>query len=140
MDCLFCKIASREIPALVVYEDEAAVGVLDVNPRAPGHTMIIPKQHSENLLDLPEDAVGPVFRAVQGVTALLKQALAPDGFTIGINHGRVSGQSVDHLHIHVIPRWSGDGGGSVHSVVSNPPKETLEAMRDKILKSKNNQN
>lgn len=136
MDCVFCKIANKEIPTLVVYEDEAAVGILDVNPRTMGHTMIIPKQHSENILDLPEDAVGPVFRAVRKATDLLKKALAPDGFTIGINQGRVSGQSVDHLHIHIMPRWTGDGGGSIHSVVSNPPKETLEEVRDKILKSK----
>ncbi len=136
MDCLFCKIAKKEIPASVVYEDDYALGVLDVNPRAPGHTMIIPKSHAENILDLNDLSVGPVFEAVKKMTDTLKKAFSPDGFTIGINHGRVSGQSIDHLHIHIIPRWSSDGGGSVHGVVNNPPKESLDEIKEKILSVK----
>ncbi|MBI2591597.1 MAG: HIT family protein, partial [Candidatus Brennerbacteria bacterium] len=61
--------------------------------------------------------------------------LKPDGFTIGINHGEASGQAVDHLHIHIIPRWKNDGGGSIHGVVNNPPKESLEEIKKKILHS-----
>ncbi len=135
MDCLFCKIANGEIPAHVIYEDEAAVGILDINPRAPGHTMIITKAHAETVLDMPAALSAPLFEAVKKVTALLEKALAPDGFTIGINHGRASGQVVDHLHIHVIPRWLTDGGGSVHSVVDNPPRESLDAIEEKIFKA-----
>ena len=138
MDCLFCKIANKEIPALIVYEDDAALGILDAHPRAPGHTMVIPKIHAENILDLPEESVGPLFRAVKETTALLRRALAPDGFTLGINHGKVSGQSIDHLHVHILPRWSTDGGGSIHGVVSNPPQETLEEIRDRIVKVRSN--
>ncbi len=133
MDCLFCKIASKEIPASIIYEDDATLGILDIHPRSPGHTMVIPKAHAENILDLPPEAVGPVFTAVKKVTSLLQKALQPDGFTIGVNHGRVSGQTVDHLHIHIMPRWNDDGGGSVHSVVNNPPREGLEEIRMKIL-------
>ncbi len=136
MECLFCKIAAKEIPAYVVYEDDATLGILDVHPRSPGHTMVIPRVHAENILDLPPEAVGPVFTAVKEVTNLLQRALQPDGFTIGVNHGRVSGQTVDHLHIHIMPRWNDDGGGSVHSVVNNPPQESLEEMKDKIVRSK----
>ncbi len=135
MDCLFCKIVKGEIPAHVVYESDAALGILDVNPKAPGHAMVIPKIHAENVLDLPAESVGPVFLAVKETTEKLKKAFSPDGFTIGINHGRVSGQSVNHLHIHIMPRWFSDGGGSVHGVVSNPPRETLEEIKDRILRS-----
>lgn len=134
-DCLFCKIANKEIPAQIVYEDDMAVGVLDVNPRAPGHTMVIPKVHGETILDVPAGTGGPLFEAVKKVTALLKETLHPDGFTIGINHGKASGQAVDHLHVHVIPRWYGDGGGSVHAVVNNPPQESLDTIKEKILKA-----
>lgn len=117
----------------MVYEDDVALGFLDINPLAPGHTMIIPKEHSVDLLGLPTSSVGSLFQAVKRVTGLLNKALTPDGFTIGINHGKVSGQAVDHLHIHIIPRFTDDGGGSLHSVVNNPPKESLEEIRSKIL-------
>ncbi len=128
MDCLFCKIANKEIPAQIIYESADATAVLDVNPRAPGHTMILPKVHAENILKLPDDKIEGVFKAVKETTDLLNKKLKPDGFTIGINHGRVSGQIVEHLHIHVIPRWAGDGGGSIHSVVDNQLKESLEEI------------
>ncbi len=136
VDCLFCKIGSKEIPAEVVYEDDATLAFLDINPLAPGHTMIIPKKHSENILDLPQELVGPVFASVKKMTLILNKVLMPDGFTIGINHGRVSGQAIDHLHIHIIPRFKGDGGTSLHSIVHNPPKETLEEIKSKILNVK----
>lgn len=134
MDCLFCKIINREIPSEKIYEDDAAFAFLDIHPLAPGHTVIIPKVHAQNILDLPETAVGPLFLVVKKITAALNSALKPHGFTIGINHGKVSGQAIDHLHIHVIPRFEGDGGGSLHSVVENPPREPVSAIKEKIIK------
>lgn len=134
MDCLFCKIANKEIPAYVVYESADATAVLDVNPRASGHVMVLPKIHAANILELPDGKIEGVFKTVKEVTGLLDKKLRPDGFTIGINHGKVSGQTVEHLHIHVIPRWTGDGGGSIHSVVDNRSKESLEEIKNKIIK------
>ena len=134
-NCLFCKIANKEIPAHIIYEDGDTIGILDITPRAPGHTMVIPKVHGATILEVQDATIVSLFGAVKKVTALLQKALAPDGFTIGINHGRASGQAVDHLHIHVIPRWLTDGGGSVHSVVNNPPQESLDAIKEKILKA-----
>ncbi|MEK9150797.1 MAG: HIT family protein [Patescibacteria group bacterium] len=134
MDCLFCKIINKEISADVIYEDGDVVVVLDVQPRAPGHAIVLPKIHVENILELPEENIQGVFAAVKKVVGLLEKSLKSDGFTIGINHGRVSGQTIDHLHIHVIPRWQGDGGGSIHSVVDNPPKEDIETIKNKIIK------
>lgn len=161
MDCIFCKITKKEIPAEIVYEDEAAVAVLDINPRAPGHVMVLPKVHPvrnkpprggcrsdlgsgrisngvhpETIIDLPEGEVGPVFSAVRKVVEILQFSLNPEGFTIGINQGRVAGQAVDHLHVHIIPRWKNDGGGSIHSVVNNPPQESLEEIKGLIEKFK----
>ena len=133
MDCLFCQIANKQREADIVYEDDHVVGILDIFPRTPGHVMIIPKVHCENVLDLPEGEVGPVFLAVKAMTGRLQKALRPDGFTIGINHGKVSGQAIDHLHVHIMPRWHDDGGGSLHSVVGNPPKESLKSIKEKIL-------
>ena len=132
MDCLFCKIGKKEISAEFVYEDEHAFGILDINPIAPGHSMIIPKVHSENLLDLPDVEIAGVFSAAKKMTKILKDVFSPAGFTIGINHGKVSGQVIDHLHIHIIPRFDGDGGKSVHSVVNNSPKESVAEIANRI--------
>lgn len=132
--CFFCKIINKEVPAEIIYEDENVIAILDIEPRAPGHTMILPKIHTENILDLPEEKIEGVFKDVRKVTELLNKSLKPDGFTIGINHGKVSGQTIEHLHIHIIPRWNNDGGGSIHDVVDNPPKESLEEIRNKIAK------
>lgn len=137
MDCLFCSIAGKEVPSAVIYEDDFALAFLDIHPLSLGHTVVIPKNHAENIISLPKELVGPVFLAVQKTAALLSNALVPKGFTIGINHGKVSGQTIDHLHIHIIPRYEGDGGKSIHSVVHNPPMEPLEETRSKILNPNN---
>lgn len=135
MDCLFCKIADKKIASEIIYEDEKVLVFLDISPLSKGHAVVIPKKHAENIIDLPAEEVLPVFSAVKKVTALLQEKLSPKGFTIGINHGRVGGQLVDHLHIHVIPRYEGDGGGSLHSVVKNPPKESVSEIRKEIVGS-----
>ncbi len=132
MNCLFCKIIKKEIPAEIIYEDEKTLAILDINPRAPGHAMVLPKVHGETILDLPENEIGPLFSAVKKITRLIQKSLKPEGFTIGINHGKISGQVIDHLHIHIIPRFKNDEGSSIHSVVNNPPKESLKEIKNKI--------
>lgn len=133
IDCLFCKIAEKTVPATIIYEDDHTIAFLDIIPRAPGHAMVIPKYHAPTLAELPEEEVAPLFLAVRKTIALLATGLHPDGFTIGINQGRASGQEVDHLHVHIIPRSQSDGGGSVQSVVHNPPKEPLDEIAKKIM-------
>src|SRR3989344_4391458 len=135
-DCLFCKIVKKEISAEIVYENEVAIGLLDVHPKAPGHTMVIPKNHVATILDLPENETGPLFTAVKNVTRILQKALVPDGFNIGLNHGKDGGQAIDHLHVHIIPRYKGDGGTSMHGIVDNPPQESLQEIKEKILQLK----
>ncbi len=131
--CLFCKIVAKEIPAYVVYEDKKTVAFLDIMPRSPGHTMVIPKYHSPNFLELPAEEVTPLFLAVKKVADILMAKLKPDGLTVGINQGRASGQEVDHLHVHLMPRWKGDNGHAVQLVVNNKPKESLTEIQKKIL-------
>ena len=130
--CFFCSLITK-LPENGIYEDGAVIAILDIHPRAPGHTMVIPKYHTENILGLPSEQIGPVFAAVKKVTEMIRLGLAPDGFTIGINHGKHAGQAIDHLHIHIIPRWKGDGGSSIHGVVENIPKESLEEIKKKIV-------
>ena len=135
-DCLFCKIVKKEISAEIVYENEVAIGLLDVHPKAPGHTMVIPKNHVATILNLPENKTGPFFIAVKNATRMLQKALVPDGFNIGLNHGKDGGQTIDHLHVHIIPRYKGDGGTSMHGIVDNPPQESLQEIKEKILQLK----
>ncbi len=134
MDCLFCKIVIKTIKAEIIYEDVETLAFLDIHPRSTGHTVIIPKKHVANILDLCDALVAPTFLTVKRVSAILNTALNSDGFIIGINHGRISGQEIDHLHIHVIPRFLNDGGTSIQSVVNNPPKESLAQVAIKIKK------
>lgn len=135
MDCIFCKIVTGEVPAYKVLENGSALAFLDISPQTKGHTVVVPKIHAPNLLVLDDDKIGPLFDTVKAATTILNQALSPDGFTIGINHGTVSGQTVDHLHVHIMPRFSGDGGGSIHSAVNNPPEEDLDKIAERIQKS-----
>src|SRR6266481_4279405 len=128
-DCLFCKIVKKEIPAFLVHEDAATLGFLDVHPRAPGHILVIPKAHRADIIELETSEVGPLFLAVRKLVRAAATALAADGFTIGVNHGAVSGQEVSHLHVHIMPRFAGDGGGSVQSVVGHPSEEPLASIR-----------
>ena len=132
MDCIFCKITAHEIPAKVVYETGDMIAFLDIHPLAPGHTVVIPKTHASTVTALTRDAVGPFFLGVKEVTHIIDKALKPDGYNIGWNHGTAGGQAVGHLHVHIIPRWKGDGGGSMHSIVHNPPKEDLEKIYEKL--------
>ena len=115
-----------------MYENDAAAAFLDVNPRSPGHTMVVPKEHCATILELPAHCSEGFIEAIKETARRLQRALEPDGFTMGINHGRVSGQVVDHLHFHIMPRFEGDGGGSIHSVVNNSPEESLGDIAEKI--------
>ncbi len=125
MDCVLCRIARKEIPAEVWLEDEHGLALLDIHPKVPGHTMVIPRVHAATLAELPPVEIEPLFLLVRKAAEKLVRVMAADGLTIGINQGEVSGQTVPHLHIHLFPRYKDDRGGSVHSVVDNPPPEGI---------------
>ncbi len=105
--CLFCRIASGEVPAVVVYEDENSLAFLDHRPLFHGHTLLVPRRHVETLGELPASLVGPFFKAVQLLARAVEPALGAEGTFVAMNN-RVS-QSVPHLHVHVVPRRKKDG-------------------------------
>jgi len=127
-ECIFCKIVNKDIPAYVVYESENFVAFLDIHPHAPGHTLVIPKKHFPNLKELPTEFGQELIKIIKETLQLLVEALKTTDFTIGINEGPLAGQAVLHLHIHLIPRFKNDGGGSIHSVVFNQPHQSLEEI------------
>ena len=104
-DCIFCAIAAGEIPSFKVYEDDLVLAYLDINPFTKGHTLVIPKQHSTCLLDTDEETLAAVIARVKKVAAHLKTALPCDGFNILQNNGEAAGQTVHHLHFHIVPRY-----------------------------------
>ena len=132
MRCLFCSMVNKEVPVWVIYEDEKTLAFLDIHPRAPGHTIIIPKSHVASLLDLEDRDVEPLFGAVKAVQTRILEVLHPEGFTIGVNQGHAAGQEIDHLHVHILPRFSGDGGKAIQGLVNNPSKESLKEMAEKL--------
>jgi histidine triad (HIT) family protein len=114
-DCIFCSIVAGDIPNRTVYEDDDVLAFLDVNPLAEGHTLVIPKDHGEQVADLPE--VAPtVFQRAAELTPAVRDAVDADGTTVAVNDGPAAGQEVPHLHVHIVPREEGDGAGMLHAL------------------------
>jgi histidine triad (HIT) family protein len=107
--CVFCAIVAGRAPAIEVYEDEHTMAFMDINPATRGHVLVIPKRHARDLLDVSEEDLQHVMRTVQCMARAVDQALQPDGVNL-IQANRIAAfQSVYHFHVHVIPRWLGDG-------------------------------
>jgi len=120
-DCIFCQIVAGEIPSHTVYEDDDVFAFLDVNPLAPGHTLVIPKAHHERLNDLPEDTANALYDTLHELIPAVEDAVDAPASNVGFNNGAESGQEVPHVHGHVIPRFSGDGGNPIHAVGGAAP-------------------
>lgn len=138
-DCIVCKIIKGEIPAFKVYEDDKFLAFLDINPSAAGHTMVVPKQHVSTMFELDAQALGELYKKTCEVAMMIKNSeLRPTGFNIGVNHWKTAGQELEHLHVHIIPRKEGDGGGAIQSIVKSSQGEELESMAKKIKEKLNN--
>lgn len=106
--CLFCDIASGKIPSRKVYEDDKVFAFLDLNPVNPGHTLLIPKKHFDNFMDIDEENAVALSRAIVRVTKTLKEKLHIENLNIINNSGEIAGQTVMHCHVHIIPRSNND--------------------------------
>ena len=109
MDCLFCALIAGEIPSKRVYEDDAALAFLDIAPWQEGHTVVVPKRHTVDVL-ADDDALAEIAPAVARVGRLLKERLGADACTVLSNAGAASGQEVFHTPVHVLPRWEDNPG------------------------------
>ncbi|MFC1721210.1 HIT family protein [Patescibacteria group bacterium] len=108
-DCLFCKIISGEVAATKIYEDEHSFAFLDINPVNPGHTLVIPKEHSRNIFDISSQSFTHVMETVRKLTPAVKEGSGSDGINIHINNEPEAGQVIFHTHIHIVPRLKNDG-------------------------------
>lgn len=107
-NCIFCKILAGEIPSTAVYEDDDFKAILDVNPAARGHVIILPKNHAANIYELPDEDASKIMIVAKKIAAAIEKAYHCDGVNILQNNGEAAGQTVFHLHVHVIPRFKGD--------------------------------
>ena len=108
-NCIFCKISGGEIPSKTLYEDEEFRVILDISPATKGHALILPKEHYANLYEMPEDVAARVMKLAKRLAGHMTEALQCDGFNIMQNNGEAAGQTVFHFHMHLIPRYVGDG-------------------------------
>lgn len=134
-NCIFCKILANQIPSSLVYKDELCSAILDIQPINSGHLLVIPNEHASFLSGLDPDTGAQMFRVAQRLGQALRSGVVPcDGVNLLLSDGEVAGQEVLHVHLHVIPRYSGDSFrlhfGRMHGV--QPPKAELDALAEQI--------
>jgi histidine triad (HIT) family protein len=106
--CPFCGIASGKAPASIVYEDATVLAFMDLNPASIGHALVVPREHWENIYEVPENVLAELFSVVKRVSVAVKKTVGAEGISILQLNGRAAGQMVMHFHVHVIPRFRGD--------------------------------
>ena len=135
MDCIFCKIAKKEIPSKIITETSKSIAFLDAFPLSRGHTLVIPKHHYEKVQDMTDldntDLFNTVYKVISKVDRLTGATL------LAVHNGKDSGQEIPHVHIHLIPRHPSDQAGPVHSMFKDRPKLSDEELDELCTKIKN---
>ena len=132
-NCIFCKIANGEIPSRTLYEDESFRVILDLGPATQGHALILPKEHYADLFALPQETAADAMKLAKKIAKAQKSALKADGLNLVQNNGTAAGQTVGHFHIHLIPRYEGDGQ-TIGWKPGNPSGEERDAVCETIVK------
>ena len=130
-DCIFCKIAAGEISSKTLYEDGKFRVILDLSPATKGHALILPKEHAANLFELREETAAEVLVLAKRIANTMRERLMCDGLNLVQNNGETAGQTVNHFHLHMIPRYEGDGQ-KIGWVPNKVTQEELEAIRQEI--------
>ena len=133
--CIFCQIVEGTLPSSKVYEDEICLAFLDIQPVNPGHILIVPKLHFADLSDLPANIGAHIFQIAQQIALTLpKTAVKSEGVDLFLAHGEAAGQEIFHVHLHIIPRYEGDGFGFRFGLnYTNPPEQhELDAIAAQI--------
>ncbi len=130
-DCIFCKIANGEIPSKTLYEDDAFRVILDISPASKGHAIILPKNHAANIYELSNEDAGKIMIVAKKVATVLKEVLACDGMNILQNNGEAAGQTVFHLHVHLIPRYKNDDV-TIHWIAGKEGNTLEDSIVEKI--------
>ncbi len=131
-DCIFCKLANGDIPTNTLYEDEDFRVFLDASPATKGHCLIVPKEHFDDLAGLDDKVAAKVLPLAKKMMKLLSDKLNWDGFNVVQNNGECAGQTVFHFHMHLIPRYKGDGQ-DINWKPGSPEEGALEKLRNEIV-------
>ncbi len=126
-NCVFCRIVRGELPASVVYQDELTMAIMDIGCVNPGHMLVIAKPHADNLYGVDDALAGALFRTAVRMARAAEKTLKPEGVSVYQANGKAAGQTVFHVHIHVLPRWENDGM-TLTWPMRNPSREELEKM------------
>ena len=130
-ECVFCRIVAGQIPASVVHEDGETLAFMDLGQVNPGHVLVAVKRHAQDIYALDEPQARALFAAAARVARAIRAAFSPQGLSVYQANGKVAGQTVFHLHMHLVPRYDGDGM-SLAWPVKNPPREKLEEHAARI--------
>jgi len=130
-DCVFCRIVAGQIPSTRVYEDAVTLAFMDIGQVNPGHVLVAVKAHAENLYALDDAQAAAVQRTAARIARAIRDAFAPQGLSVYQANGKAAGQTVFHYHVHLVPRYEGDGMALTWPV-KNPPRETLEEHAAKL--------
>ncbi len=131
-DCLFCKIVAREIPGLIVDEDQETIAFMDINPATRGHALVVPRRHAADLLEIGDDDLAATMLAAKRLSAKMMERLGADGVSLINGCGSAAWQTVFHFHFHVIPRYRGDPLRLPYTPAPGDPEEiatAAEALR-----------
>ena len=133
--CVFCAIVAGEAPASVVYRDDTVIAFMDIRPANPGHVLVVPLEHADGILDISDEAtLARIFSVGRRVAAAVTDSgVRLEGFNLFLANGAVAGQTVFHVHLHVLPRFTGDGLGLTRNAnVRIPPQSDLDETAERI--------
>ena len=134
-DCIFCKIIVGEIPSSKVYEDDQVVAFLDISQVTPGHTLVVPKQHFRNLLEMDADSASQLFARVPDIARKVMKATGAKGMNILNNNEEIAGQTVFHTHVHLAPRYEETDGLQISFETHEPDFSALAQLAEKIAQA-----
>ena len=136
MNCIFCKIVKKEIPAKIIFETEKSLAFMDAFPLTKGHSLVVTKTHYEKVQDISKEDNADLFETVR--RTISKVDKITDSTLLAIHNGKQSGQEIPHVHVHLIPRSSEDSAGPVHSMFPNPPQlsdKDIQTIYEKLKES-----
>ena len=134
-DCIFCKIIAGEIPSSKVYEDDQVVAFLDISQVTPGHTLVVPKQHFRNLLEMDADSASQLFARVPDIARKVMKATGAKGMNILNNNEEIAGQTVFHTHVHLAPRYEETDGLQISFETHEPDFSALAQVAEEIAQA-----
>jgi histidine triad (HIT) family protein len=131
MDCVFCRIRDGQIPSTRVYEDERTIAFMDINPLNDGHCLVIPRAHAATIFESEDADLRAAITTARRVALAIREALRPEGLNVLQANGAAAFQSVPHFHLHLVPRWTGDGKGFDWPLVAGD-RARIQAAADRI--------